>query len=81
MLGRRRADGPLDRLSPRERDVLAQLAEGKSNHGIAESLFVTDAAVEKHVTNIFSKLGLDATPTAHRRVLAALTYLRGTRVG
>jgi DNA-binding NarL/FixJ family response regulator len=80
MLGRRRGDGPLDRLSPRERDVLAQLAEGKSNHGIAESLFVTDAAVEKHVTNIFSKLGLDATPTAHRRVLAALAYLRGTQV-
>jgi DNA-binding NarL/FixJ family response regulator len=77
MLGRRRADGPLDRLSPRERDVLAALAEGKSNHGIAESLFVTDAAVEKHVTNIFSKLGLDPTPSAHRRVLAALTYLRG----
>jgi len=81
IMGRRRGEGPLDRLSPRERDVLAQLAEGKSNHGIAESLFVTDAAVEKHVTNIFSKLGLDATPTAHRRVLAALTYLRGTRVG
>jgi DNA-binding NarL/FixJ family response regulator len=80
MLGRRRADGPLDRLSPRERDVLAALAEGKSNHGIAESLFVTDAAVEKHVTSIFNKLGLDATPTAHRRVLAALTYLRDTRV-
>jgi DNA-binding NarL/FixJ family response regulator len=81
MLGRRRGDGPLDRLSPRERDVLAQLAEGKSNHGIAESLFVTDAAVEKHVTSIFNKLGLDQTPTAHRRVLAALTYLRGSRVG
>src|SRR3954465_5656381 len=80
MLGRRRADGPLARLSPRERDVLAQLAEGKSNHGIAESLFVTDAAVEKHVTGIFSKLGLDQTPTAHRRVLTALTYLRGSRV-
>ena len=58
--------------------MLAALAEGKSNHGIAQDLFVTDAAVEKHVTKIFSKLGLDATPTAHRRVLAALTYLRGT---
>jgi DNA-binding NarL/FixJ family response regulator len=79
MLGRRRADGPLDQLSPRERDVLAALAEGKSNRGIAESLFVTDAAVEKHVTSIFSKLGLDPGPTAHRRVLAALTYLRDTR--
>src|SRR3954469_1652426 len=80
MLGRRRADGPLDRLSPRERDVLAQLAEGKSNQGIAEALLVTSAAIEKHVTGIFSKLGLDATPTAHRRVLAALAYLRGTQV-
>jgi DNA-binding NarL/FixJ family response regulator len=76
MLGRRRADGPLDQLSPRERDVLMGLAEGKSNRGIAEALFVTDAAVEKHVTSIFTKLGLDPTPTAHRRVLAALTYLR-----
>jgi DNA-binding NarL/FixJ family response regulator len=78
MLGRRREDGPLDQLSPRERDVLAALAEGKSNRGIAETLFVTDAAVEKHVTSIFSKLGLDPAPTAHRRVLAALTYLRGS---
>ncbi|HEY2479423.1 MAG TPA: response regulator transcription factor [Solirubrobacterales bacterium] len=75
MLGRRR-DGPLDDLSPRERDVLAQLAEGKSNQGIAEALVVTPAAVEKHVTNIFAKLGLQTSPTGHRRVLAALTYLR-----
>ena len=75
MLGRRGA-GPLDQLSPRERDVLAQLAEGKSNQGIAEALVVTTAAVEKHVTSIFQKLGLDASPTGHRRVLAALTYLR-----
>ena len=77
MLGRRRADGPLDRLSPRERDVLAEMAEGKSNQGIAEALVVTDAAVEKHVTAIFSKLQLGPTPTEHRRVLAVLTYLRG----
>ena len=75
MLGRRGA-GPLDQLSPREHDVLAQLAQGKSNQGIAEALVVTTAAVEKHVTSIFQKLGLDASPTGHRRVLAALTYLR-----
>jgi DNA-binding NarL/FixJ family response regulator len=76
MLGRR-SSGHLDHLSPRERDVLAQLAEGKSNQGIAEALFVTSAAIEKHVTSIFHKLGLESTPTGHRRVLAALTYLRG----
>src|ERR1700754_4038717 len=78
MLGRRRADGPLERLSPRERQVLAAMAEGKSNAGIAQELVVTDAAVEKHVTSIFQKLGLSATPTGHRRVLAVLTYLRST---
>jgi DNA-binding NarL/FixJ family response regulator len=78
MLGRRRAPGPVDRLTPRERDVLAAMAEGKSNHGIAEALVVTEAAVEKHVTGIFHKLGLGPTPTEHRRVLAVLTYLRDT---
>ena len=56
MLGRRRTDGPLQRLSPRERDVLAAMAEGKSNQGIAKALVVTEAAVEKHVTGIFHKL-------------------------
>lgn len=77
MLGRRRArGGPLEELTGREREVLAQLAEGKSNRGIAEALVVTTAAVEKHVTSIFQKLGIDSTPTGHRRVLAALTYLR-----
>jgi DNA-binding NarL/FixJ family response regulator len=79
MLGRRRHTGPLANLSPRERDVLAQLAEGKSNQGIADALFVTPAAVEKHVTNIFHKLHLDADPGGHRRVLAAVTYLRNAR--
>src|SRR4051794_21865269 len=77
LLGRRRASGPLSRLSPRERDVITLMAEGKSNQGIAEALVVTDAAVEKHVTAIFSKLELGPTPTEHRRVLAVLTYLRG----
>ena len=78
MLGRRRGDGPLEGLSARERDVLAAMAEGKSNRGIAEELVVTDAAVEKHITHIFHKLGLGPTPTEHRRVLAVLTYLRGS---
>jgi DNA-binding NarL/FixJ family response regulator len=76
MLGRRRRKGPLDELTPREREVLAQLAQGKSNTGIAQALVVTNAAVEKHVTTIFQKLGLDTSPTEHRRVLAALVYLR-----
>jgi len=78
MLGRRRKSGPLDELSPRERDVLALMAEGKTNQGIAEALFVTEAAVEKHVTSIFSKLELDPARTEHRRVHAVLTYIRGT---
>jgi len=76
MLGRRREDSPLERLSPREHDVLAAMAEGKSNKGIAEALVVTQAAVEKHVTSIFHKLELDPGATEHRRVLAVLTYMR-----
>jgi DNA-binding NarL/FixJ family response regulator len=76
MVGRRRSEGPLDELTPRERDVLVELAQGKSNQGIAETLVVTTAAVEKHVTSIFHKLDLQASPTEHRRVLAALTYLK-----
>jgi DNA-binding NarL/FixJ family response regulator len=76
MLGRRRATGPLQTLSPRERDVLAAMAEGKSNKGIAGALFVSEAAVQKHITGIFQKLELSATDSDHRRVLAVLTYLR-----
>jgi DNA-binding NarL/FixJ family response regulator len=76
MLGRRRGSGPVDQLSPRERDVLAAMAEGKSNQGIADALVVTEAAVEKHVTGIFQKLGLGPTTTEHRRVLAVLAYLQ-----
>jgi len=81
MVGRRRSDGPLDDLTPRERDVLVQLAEGKSNQGIAENLVVTVGAVEKHVTNIFQKLGLEEGRTGLRRVLAALTFLRDDSTG
>jgi DNA-binding NarL/FixJ family response regulator len=78
MLGRMTPDGPVERLSPREREVLASMAEGRSNHGIAQTLFISDATVEKHVTSIFQKLELDPGPTEHRRVLAALTYLRSS---
>ena len=76
MLGRRARHTTLDELTRRERDVLAGMAEGKSNVGIAEDLFVTEAAVEKHITGIFQKLGLGPSTTEHRRVLAVLTYMR-----
>jgi DNA-binding NarL/FixJ family response regulator len=76
MLGRRAPDSPLDLLSPRELEVLAALAEGKSNRGIAKALYVSETTVEKHVTSIFHKLRLGPEPTEHRRVLAAVTYLR-----
>jgi DNA-binding NarL/FixJ family response regulator len=79
MLGRRRSAGPLDELTARERQVLAAMAEGKSNLGIAEELVITEAAVEKHVTRIFNKLGLGPTAREHRRVLAVLTYVRNAR--
>jgi DNA-binding NarL/FixJ family response regulator len=78
MVGRRRKDDPLEALSPRERDVLALMAEGKSNHGIAEALNVTLAAVEKHVTRIFAKLQLGHEPGEHRRVLAVLALLKAS---
>ena len=76
LLGRRRRDDPLAELTPREREVLELMAEGKSNHAIAQALFVTPRAVEKHVTSIFGKLELPATEDDHRRVLAVLTLLR-----
>jgi DNA-binding NarL/FixJ family response regulator len=80
MLGRVRPDGPLGHLSHRERDVLAAMAEGKSNNGIAMALVITEAAVEKHITSIFHKLNLARSSTEHKRVHAVLTYLRSTRV-
>jgi DNA-binding NarL/FixJ family response regulator len=76
LVGRRRRDDPIDRLTPREREVLGLMAEGRSNSGIAEQLVVTERAVEKHVTSIFSKLRLPAASEDHRRVLAVLAYLR-----
>jgi DNA-binding NarL/FixJ family response regulator len=76
MVGRRRDAGPLDELTPRERDVMALMAEGRSNSGIAAELTVTVAAVERHVTSIFDKLGLRQAPEDHRRVLAVLEYLK-----
>jgi DNA-binding NarL/FixJ family response regulator len=76
LVGRRRKAGPLDALTPREREVLTLIAEGRSNAGVAHELVVTVAAVERHVTSIFDKLDLPPSPEAHRRVLAVLTYLR-----
>ena len=76
LVGRRRRDDPIDQLTPREREVLGLMAEGRSNQGIAEQLVVTERAVEKHVTSIFSKLRLPAASEDHRRVLAVLAYLR-----
>ena len=77
MVGRSRATTSVDNLSPRERDVMALIAEGRSNRGIAAELVVTVAAVERHITNIFDKLGLTRAPEDHRRVLAVLRYLSG----
>jgi DNA-binding NarL/FixJ family response regulator len=76
LVGRRRGDDPLADLTPREREVLELMAEGRSNQGIAERLVITERAVEKHVTSIFGKLRLAAAPEDHRRVLAVLTCLR-----
>ncbi len=76
LVGRRRRDDPIDQLTPREREVLGLMAEGRSNSGIAEQLVVTERAVEKHVTSIFQKLRLPAASEDHRRVLAVLAYLR-----
>ena len=76
LLGRRRRAGPIDRLTPREREVLTLMAEGHSNAAIAEALVVTGGAVEKHVRSIFTKLRLAESETSNRRVLAVLAYLK-----
>jgi DNA-binding NarL/FixJ family response regulator len=76
LVGRARRDDPLEELTPREREVLELMAEGRSNNAIAEKMTVTERAVEKHVTSIFGKLGLPPAPEDHRRVLAVLAFLR-----
>ena len=76
LVGRRRRDDPIAELTPREREVLELMAEGRSNQAISERMFVTMRAVEKHVTSIFVKLGLPAASEDHRRVLAVLAFLR-----
>ncbi|MDT0567779.1 response regulator transcription factor [Streptomyces sp. DSM 3412] len=74
----RRKDSPLDSLTPREREVLALMAEGHDNAGIARTLVVTERAVSKHIGNVFLKLGLPTGDSGHRRVLAVLAYLNNT---
>jgi DNA-binding NarL/FixJ family response regulator len=81
LFSRQRADSAVDRLTPREREVLEAMAEGKSNAGIAESLVLSAGAVEKHIANIFQKLDLAPSTNDHRRVLAVLTYLGGEPAG
>ncbi len=76
LLSKRRDDDPLAALTPREREILVLMAEGRSNQGIADRLVITLRAVERHVSTIFGKLGLPSTGTESRRVLAVLLYLR-----
>ena len=76
LLGRRRADDPLERLTPREREVLELMAEGCSNQAIADRLVITLRAAEKHVSSVFGKLGIPSTGSESRRVLAVLLFLR-----
>lgn len=79
LMVRRRADDPVRTLTPREREVLALMAEGHGNAAIAASLVVTETTVSKHIRNIFTKLGLEPTDSGHRRVLAVLAHLRSHR--
>jgi DNA-binding NarL/FixJ family response regulator len=75
LFGRHQRDTAMGSLTPREREVLELMAEGRSNRAVAEQLVISAGAVEKHITNVFSKLGLEADDAAHRRVLAVLRYL------
>jgi DNA-binding NarL/FixJ family response regulator len=77
--GVRRVEDPLATLTRREREVLEQIAQGKSNAGVASALFLTERAVEKHINTLFAKLGLSAEPEVHRRVSAVLLYLSSLR--
>ncbi len=76
LLGRKRADDPLEELTPREREVLGLMAEGRSNQAICEKLFLSPKTIETHVNSIFTKLNLMPAPDDHRRVLAVLAFLR-----
>ena len=75
LVGARRRDDPLAELTPREREVLALMAEGRSNAGIGRRLWVTEGTVEKHVRSILGKLPISASHDDHRRVLAVVTFL------
>jgi DNA-binding NarL/FixJ family response regulator len=75
LMARTLTDDPLSTLTPREREVLAAMAEGRTNIGIARQLSITEGAAEKHISNIFGKLQLPESPSDHRRVLAVLAYL------
>jgi DNA-binding NarL/FixJ family response regulator len=78
LVSRKRRSSPLEVLSAREKEVLGLMAEGRSNQAIADALVVTPRAIEKHITNIFEKLGLGSAVEDHRRVLAVLTFLRAS---
>ena len=75
MLARVRRDDPVERLTPRQREVLALMAEGRSNQAIAKQLFLTEKAVVRHVSHVYNELGLHPGPDDHRRVLAVVSYL------
>jgi DNA-binding NarL/FixJ family response regulator len=75
MLARVRRDDPIERLTPRQREVLALMAEGRSNQAIAKQLVLTEKAVVKHVSHVYAELDLPACPDDHRRVLAVVRYL------